>query len=235
MIKEQPTYYAVIPASVRYDNELLPNSKLLYAEITALSSSKGICWASDDYFCKLYSAKRRTIQSWLKQLEDKGYITRQVIYKNGTKEIEKRTISIVDTLLQKSAVPYSRKMHNPTAEICVDNSTSINTTSKNSKDIVALDFKSVIDYLNIKTGKSYRLADTHKKLIRARYNEGYILEDFKKVIDNKVADWKDNKEFSKYLQPSTLFGNKFDSYLNQEISSKKQSAADEIDWDKYQS
>ena len=49
----------------------------------------------------------------------------------------------------------------------------------------------------------------------ARFNEGYTLEDFKQVIDIKTAEWKDSPEFSKYLRPETLFGSKFDGYLNQ--------------------
>jgi hypothetical protein len=49
----------------------------------------------------------------------------------------------------------------------------------------------------------------------ARFNEGYTLEDFKQVIDVKTEEWKDNPEFFKYLRPETLFGSKFDSYLNQ--------------------
>ena len=82
-------------------------------------------------------------------------------------------------------------------------------------------YASIIDYLNEQTEKKFKVSSAaNKKLIKARWNEGYREDEFRKVIDNKVVDWKgkkfnDGTDADKYLQPSTLFGNKFDSYLNQ--------------------
>lgn len=70
-------------------------------------------------------------------------------------------------------------------------------------------------YLNHTVGKNYKYLDKNLKPIIARFKEGYTLEDFKQVIDIKTAEWKDSPEFSKYLRPETLFGSKFDGYLNQ--------------------
>ena len=72
-----------------------------------------------------------------------------------------------------------------------------------------------IVYLNQVANKRYKFVDKTKKFLLARFNEGYTLEDFKQVIDVKTEEWKDNPEFFKYLRPETLFGSKFDSYLNQ--------------------
>ena len=72
-----------------------------------------------------------------------------------------------------------------------------------------------IVYLNQVANKRYKFVDKTKRLLLARFKEGYTLEDFKQVIDIKTAEWKDSPEFSKYLRPETLFGSKFDSYLNQ--------------------
>jgi len=72
-----------------------------------------------------------------------------------------------------------------------------------------------IVYLNQVANKRYKFVDKTKRLLLARFKEGYTLEDFKQVIDIKTAEWKDNPEFSKYLRPETLFGSKFDGYLNQ--------------------
>lgn len=95
-------------------------------------------------------------------------------------------------------------------------------------------YKKILEYLNKKTGKHYRNVPTNQELIRARWNEGYTFDDFKKVIDNKVADWKGTGvTFSggqlaeNYLQPSTLFSRKFDKYLNQTVNNAANKVPDE--------
>ena len=94
---------------------------------------------------------------------------------------------------------------------------SIDNMSVKTDDVIP--YSEIIDYLNKKTDRSFRNVDANKKLIKARWNDGYKLDDFKTVIDNMVANWS-GKEFNgtpaeNYLQPKTLFSNKFDSYLNQ--------------------
>ncbi len=106
---ERPNYYAIIPASVRYDNNLPGKSSLLYGEITALCNQKGYCWASDSYFADLYGVAKSTIQTWLKALEINGHISRDVIYKEGTREIEHRYIRISVGVYRKTRVPLHRK------------------------------------------------------------------------------------------------------------------------------
>lgn len=77
-------------------------------------------------------------------------------------------------------------------------------------------FKDIISYLNDKTSSNYKPSTKKTKdLIRARWNEGFTLDDFKHVIDVKVQEWLNNREMNKYLRPETLFGTKFESYLNQ--------------------
>ena len=73
-----------------------------------------------------------------------------------------------------------------------------------------------IQYLNQETGHTYKFIATHTKFIQARYKDGYTLEDFKKVIDTKVAQWKNNSHMAQYLRPKTLLSpSNFDSYLNE--------------------
>lgn len=74
MMQDKPNYYAILPAIIRYDKDLSPNAKLLYAEITSLCNEKSYCWATNKYFSTLYSVSDRTIQNLLKQLSDKKYI-----------------------------------------------------------------------------------------------------------------------------------------------------------------
>ena len=116
-MKEKPTYYAIIPSSVRYSN-LKPNAKLLYGEITALSNKLGYCYATNNYFAELYNVSKNTISSWLSDLKKLGFITIDV-ERNERKQIIKRCIGI------------TKKMDTPLHEKMKGNSTRINNTSNN--------------------------------------------------------------------------------------------------------
>ena len=89
-----------------------------------------------------------------------------------------------------------------------------NTKTENNNNKLSI-CKEVISYLNLKAKKNFKVdTASHQKFIKARLKEGYVLEDFKKVVDVMVAKWK-GTEYEQYLQPQTLFGNKMDNYLNQ--------------------
>lgn len=132
MEKENPTYYAIIPAEVRYDKELKDKAKLLYGEITCLSNKNGYCYASNEYFAKLYGIAKETISRLISDLVDRGYITREIVYKEGTKEIAERYLKISIPLLTKKNIPIDEKVNTPIDEKVKDNNTSINNTSNNS-------------------------------------------------------------------------------------------------------
>ena len=117
-MKDKPNYYAILTAEVRYSKALTPNAKLLYAELTALCNMNGKCTASTEYFCRLYEVSRVSIQKWLKNLEDNNHIRRVNIYKQGSKEILTRVITLVNT---------------PSKEKLTDN-TNINITNTNLTD-----------------------------------------------------------------------------------------------------
>lgn len=70
----KPAFWAVLPAAVRYDEELPPNAKLLYAEISSLTDRRGYCYASNEYFMKVFSLSERTVQNLLNALKRGGYI-----------------------------------------------------------------------------------------------------------------------------------------------------------------
>lgn len=78
----------------------------------------------------------------------------------------------------------------------------------------------IIDYLNLKTSKNYKYSTAKtKSFIKARWEEGFRLDDFKKVVDVKCAEWLKSNDMNQYLRPDTLFGTKFEGYLNQKGAS----------------
>lgn len=85
----------------------------------------------------------------------------------------------------------------------------------------SIPYKEITEYLNKRTGANYRhTTKKTKDLIKARFNEKFTLEDFKEVIDKKCVEWM-NTDMQKYLRPETLFGTKFESYLNQQMKERK--------------
>lgn len=110
------------------------------------------------------------------------------------------------------------------------NDTDTDTDNDNANDIKTLsdsvrpsqqsaadkiNYQYIIDNLNGKTGKHYRVTDKTRSLIRARIRDGFTESDFLKVIDNKVRSWANDPKMSQYLRPETLFGTKFEGYLNE--------------------
>lgn len=87
-------YYAVIPSHVRYDEDLTPNAKLMFAELTALSNEKGYCYATNKYFGKLYNVSIVSVSKWINQLKEKGFIKVEFDYEN--KVIKQRKIYIIN-------------------------------------------------------------------------------------------------------------------------------------------
>jgi len=88
----------------------------------------------------------------------------------------------------------------------------------NVKNISIEDIKEIIDYLNIKSNSHFKYStDKTQSLIKARFNDGFKIEDFKVVIDKKCEEWL-GTDFEKFIRPETLFSNKFDGYLNQKIT-----------------
>lgn len=105
----------------------------------------------------------------------------------------------------------------PEIEIEIERELEIDKESMSSSDEPdSTPYKAVVGYLNEKTGSKYRSStQATQRLIKARFNEGFDLQDFKQVIDNKTNDWLNDKKMAEYLRPQTLFGTKFESYLNQ--------------------
>lgn len=138
MEEQQKSYYAIIPANVRYDKDLAPNAKLLYGEITALCNEKGYCWASNQYFAELYGVSVLSVKRWVNSLVNKGYVYRTLTYKPNSKEVDKRILSIdsgikIDTTsVQKCYDPSIKNDTSSSIKNDTDNNTSINNTFNNT-------------------------------------------------------------------------------------------------------
>ena len=135
------SYYAIIPANIRYDDDLTPNAKLMYGEITALSNEQGYCYGTNKYFANLYTVSTVSVSNWIKQLNDKEYIRVKYMYMPGTTQIKERRI-FISTPLKKSLIPPQRKVNDPLKEKfkvinnnIYNNNNIINNTvkSKNNK------------------------------------------------------------------------------------------------------
>lgn len=136
---ERPGYYAVIPASVRYDKSLPPNAKLLYGEISALANKHGFCFARNKYFAELYGVHPPRVSEWIKALVDAGHIRTEVIQAQGNR----RKIYITPTSppdsgkrkippIKQNRKTSSEKSEDPSSEKGEDlsNTPSINNTTR---------------------------------------------------------------------------------------------------------
>lgn len=98
-----------------------------------------------------------------------------------------------------------------------------------NKDIVEqsstapIPYEEIVQYLNQKTGKNFKsTSKATQRHIKARFTDGFVLDDFKQVIDKKCSDWLRDQKMKEYLRPETLFGTKFESYLNSKTTTAKQ-------------
>ena len=228
------SYYAIIPANVRYDKNITPNAKLLYAEITALCNEKGYCWATNAYFAELYEVSKKTVSVWVNSLAKNGYIDVSIDYKNGTKEIDSRKITLKhpmenkkDTYPQNNGGGMEEKKDTPMEENVKGNNTINNNTFNNKYyiDIYTAEFEELWQKYPNKKGKEMAL----KAYIKARKNN-VSRETIEQGIEN-YAEYCRNKD-KQYIKhgstwfnqqcwqdeyivdaPDTAFGdNKYDSY-----------------------
>ena len=192
-----------IPREIWLSKDLTIQEKVFLAEIDSLEGKDG-CFASNAYFAEFFGLSKERVRKIISSLVEKGYITNELIYKEGTEEVEKRILRV------RLDITRGMVENNQGGMVENDHYITKNNITKNKYN-----YQEVIDYLNEKTGKTYKAVKTNNQLINARYEEGYTLEDFKAVIDYKTSKWK-GTEWEKYLRPSTLFSAKnFENYVNE--------------------
>lgn len=214
-------YWAMTPLQVLGDDTLSHGARNLYGLIASLSNVTSYCWASNQYLADFFKVNKTTISLWIKSLKDAGYIIVEYEYKDDTKEIDMRKIWL----------PWNAKIKS-TNNIPINNTPAPAETKPAKEEKYKDEIKEIIDYLNIKLNSNYRYgSESNNKYIRARLNEGFTVDNFKQVIDVKYDEWIKKPEMVQYLRPSTLFGNKFEQYLNQKTYKSPQAAVKHKDWD----
>ena len=165
--------------------------------------------ASSDKVLGLTTQKVRTI---LKNLEKKGYIEFLTSGSKGKESTLK--ITIKQQLFNNNVTNISEQLQQVEGGKQQQSNNNVTTLSKKKEKDNNI-YSLVIDYLNKKANTNYRPTTKNtQSFINARVSEGYTVEDFKKVIDSKSKEWL-NTGFEKYLRPATLFGSKFENYLNE--------------------
>ena len=180
-----------------------------------------------------------SIDTAFKELERKKYIRRQKIYKKGKVDYIYDVFEIPYSNVDEKGISTGSEIPDQTGRDFAEqeagftgpeNQELLNTNILNTKELStnntyiveneknknqeAIPYQEIVEYLNEKTGKQYRYTTPKtRELIKARWKEGFRLDDFKKVIDNKTLEWK-NTKWENYLRPVTLFSTKFESYLN---------------------
>jgi uncharacterized phage protein (TIGR02220 family) len=189
----------------------------------------------------MLNMKKYTVQSRFFKLRDLGILTHIVVRQGGTYSyfgIGENYKELITRDKDKDDEGYSSSVNEEACDLeenfcSVDEnahkenknarghgfkSDTNNPSTKNIKNTVSFQKTAfeIIEYLNLKTEKNFKsTTKATTRLIKARINEGFTVEDFKTVIDNMKSRWTGTK-FQQYLVPTTLFGNKFETYLNQE-------------------
>lgn len=189
---ENPNFFAILTADVRYSENINANEKLLYAEITALSNSTGVCWASNNYFAKLYKCTPQAVSKWIKNLKSNGFISIRYYYKSGTKEIDKREITCINIGLggintRIACINHDLEGYQPPIK---DNNTSINNKNNNSF---------------VETKVSPKKDEERKEVQESLFPDELISTE--KEIPKKVAQKKVKNEVDPDKQVKRLFRN----------------------------
>lgn len=190
-----------ISKNIWLDNRLNMLEKGILTEIDSLDNEETGCYASNQYLAKFCQCSETKVSTAISKLIELGYIY--------VKSFDGR-IRILKSRLSKNE---KQTLNNLNSEF--NNFKEINIINKKE---INIDYNNIINYLNKKAETNYRSTTPKtQSLIRARFNDGFNEDDFYKVIDNMCIAWGKDAKMSQYLRPETLFGTKFESYLNYKI------------------
>jgi len=218
---EKKSYYTVISnVPLQKDTRLSAKAKGLLAVM--LSFPDDWVW-SVEVLAKYFSDGKESVRSGIKELEANGYILREdqkrqngklgrrnyILYEEPQDEENRTEIGLQE---EQSKFLPSTQAAKPKEE----------KKSKYTEEI-----SEIVSYLNEMVGASYRPSTAAtKRAITARLKEGFSVDDFKTVIWRKTKQWANDPKMVQYLRPSTLFGNKFEDYLNEKEAVMQQTPPD---------
>ena len=179
-MREQPTFFGILPANVRYSKDLTDFQKLLYVEISALTQANGYCYADNSYFAELYGKEVETISRNITKLVKYGFLSREIKYKGNTKEIESRFLRVI---------PLDKNINTPCQNNQEGTDKNINTPiDKNVKD-------------NNTRDKQYK---NNKKIYKKESSLDYSFDDFYQLYPNKKSQDKARVSFEKAIENETF-------------------------------
>ena len=178
-------------------------------------------YTNEQLMTDLNCNSNKTIIKIKKELKDAGLMTEVRQGMNLPNRIYLDALNgSVESTFQEVQKVHLGSVENTLSEVQKVHTIKTENTKTENNNNKLLICKEVISYLNLKAKKNFKVdTASHQKFIKARLKEGYVLEDFKRVVDIMVAKWK-GTEYEQYLQPQTLFGNKMDNYLNQPMSKR---------------
>ncbi|MGG5372836.1 conserved phage C-terminal domain-containing protein [Enterococcus sp. AZ196] len=222
--------YGMIPKLVMKDPNLSAEAKAIYAYLCSYCGAGDTAFPSTELMCHDLAISEKRLQRHMKQLKESNYVhieRKRTVngFSNNIYTLPK-SVSVCFVPVQSLPVHGVPVQNDPTNI----NSLNINNLKSNSgnKDHMSgnpdsIPYSDIIKYLNEKADRSFKVTNKWKDLIKARWNEGQRYDDFIKVIEIKTSQWLDDPKMSNYLRPETLFSNKFDSYLNEQLKPKKES------------
>lgn len=226
-----------IPKEIWLNENLTMLEKVILTEIDSLDNEQH-CVAGNEYLSQFCQCSEWKVSTAVKKLIELGYLEvvsfdgrhrrlrsciSNLSHKNYEADFGKPKDSLLEiqgqTLENPKAASGKPKAinidNNLDSSIAINN--NVETSSTDSK--YTNEIKEVVDYLNQKANMRYRASsDSTKRHIIARLKQEFTVDDFKHVIDVKCAEWL-NTEFEKFLRPETLFGSKFENYLNTKMPS----------------
>jgi uncharacterized phage protein (TIGR02220 family) len=230
LINESPVMIIPTLAMKLGLNEAVVLQQIHYWLVQSSHVIKGRKWIYNtykDWQKQLPFWSESTIKRTIKSLEDQGYLVsanwnRSKMDKTKWYAIEYEKLEELESACLEQSSGHDEPsdvsesyLEETEVELAIPETTTKTTTE------IHIPFTEIIEYLNDRTKTSYKAATKKtKRLIEARWKEGFTLADFKKVIDLKAEEWMDDPHWSRYLRPETLFGAKFESYLNQKALKK---------------